>query len=430
MKKTLFSETNLIEPIRRAVREQGFNTPTPIQEQAIPLLLEGNDLMGSAQTGSGKTAAFTLPILQNLATNRIKSRARTTRVLVLVPTRELAVQISECFATFGKYLRLKQALVYGGVSRSRQIERLARGVDIVVATPGRLLDLMQEGAVLLHRTEVFVLDEADRMLDMGFIPDIKKILAKLPARRQSMFFSATLPPDAVRLAESMLKEPNRIEIVSNMKTEPKIEQNLLFVERENKKSLLMEIVSRPNVSKTLVFTRTKHKAQNLARQLVRKHLKADSLHGDKSQTARQKALRGFHSGSVSILVATDIAARGIDVSDIDHVINFDLPNEPEIYVHRIGRTARAGKIGTALSFCDRTEMEHLYQIERFLKNTLPVLEDHPFHSKVVAASKKRTTRPTGASRSSRPSSRSRRPHHVGGRSYSRTVPMTARDTNR
>ena len=430
MNTNFFDGTNLIEPIRRALREQHFNTPTPIQEQAIPLLLEGNDLMGSAQTGSGKTAAFTLPIMQKLAKDRTKPEARTTRVLVLAPTRELAVQISECFETFGKYLRLKSALVYGGVSRRRQIERLARGVDIVVATPGRLLDLMQEGAVLLHRTEVMVLDEADRMLDMGFIPDIRKILEKLPTHRQSMFFSATLPPDAIRLAKSMLKDPKRIEIASNTITEPKIEQNLLFVERENKKSLLMEILSRPGVSRVLVFTRTKHKAQSLARQLVRNHLKADSIHGDKSQAARQKALTDFHSGRVRILVATDIAARGIDVNDIDHVINFDLPNEPGNYVHRIGRTARAGKIGTALSFCDQTEVEYLHQIEKLLKKPLPVQTDHPFHAMVVAASKNATARLAAAPRSRGPNSRSGRPRHFGGRSYPRRTTITARGPSR
>ncbi len=426
MKKNFIDGTNIIEPINRALRDQGFHTPTPIQEEAIPLLLEGNDLMGSAQTGSGKTAAFTIPILQNLAANHKKPEARTTRVLVLAPTRELAVQISECFETFGKYLRLKQVLVYGGVSRSRQIHRLAGGVDIVVATPGRLLDLMHEGAVLLHRTEVMVLDEADRMLDMGFIPDIKKILGKLPDRRQSMFFSATLPMEVVGLAGSMLRNPKRIEIVSNLKNDPRIEENLLFVERENKKSLLLEILSRSDVSRALVFTRTKHKAHSLARQLAQKRLKADSLHGDKTQAARRKALTGFHSGSVKILVATDIAARGIDVTDIDHVINFDLPNEPENYIHRIGRTARAGKTGTALSFCDQTEVEQLHQIEKLLKKPLPVFTDHPFHSAVVAAAKNATARIAVS-----PRSRSGRPRHFGGRSYPRRrVPIAAKSANR
>jgi ATP-dependent RNA helicase RhlE len=392
MNEDLFYELNLIKPIRQTLHEEGFKVPTPIQREAIPLLLGGHDLMGCAQTGSGKTAAFTLPILQILAHSQRNPIPRSTRALVLAPTRELAAQISSSFSTFGRHLSLRQAVVYGGVNKRGQVAELRRGVDILVATPGRLLDLMGDGAVLLRMVEIMVLDEADRMLDMGFIPDVKKIVTTLPTKRQTMLFSATLPQTISTLAGSMLSEPRRIQIEASGKTVPKIEQKLLFVEQRNKKALLMDILERQDFTRMLVFTRTKHKAQNLSIQLSRQRVKADALHGDKTQTARQRALDGFHRGSTTVLVATDIASRGIDVSDIDHVINYDLPVEPEVYIHRIGRTARAGKAGIALSFCDTSELGHLERIEKLLKRKLPIMKNQPYHSKAVATSRLRAER--------------------------------------
>jgi ATP-dependent RNA helicase RhlE len=385
MNENFFYGLDLIRPIRQALHEEGFETPTPIQREAIPLLLASHDLMGCAQTGSGKTAAFTLPILQTLAKSQRNPIPRSPRALVLAPTRELAAQISSSIASFGRHLRLRQAVVYGGVSKRSQVAELARGVDVLVATPGRLLDLMGDGAVLLRMVEIMVLDEADRMLDMGFIPDVKRIVASLPTRRQTMLFSATLPQSIRTLAGDMLRNPHRIQIESSGKTTPKIDQKLFFVDQKNKKALLINILDRHDFGRTLVFTRTKRKAQNLSIQLSRRRVKADALHGDKTQAARQRALDGFHSGSTRVLVATDIASRGIDVNDIDHVINYDLPVEPELYIHRIGRTARAGKTGTALSFCDNSELRHLDEIEKLLKQRLPVLKNQPYHSKAVAA---------------------------------------------
>jgi ATP-dependent RNA helicase RhlE len=387
MNENYFQGLDLIRPIRQALQEEGFETPTPIQRAAIPPLLNGHDLLGCAQTGSGKTAAFTLPIMQTLAKSQRNPIPRSTRALVLAPTRELAAQISAAFASFGKHLRLRQAVVYGGVSKKRQVAELARGVDVLVATPGRLLDLMGDGSVLLRMVEIMVLDEADRMLDMGFIPDIKKILAAIPTNRQTMLFSATLPQTISTLAKGMLHEPRRIQIEASGKTTPKIEQKLLFVDQQDKKALLIDILDRQDFTRALVFTRTKRKAQNLSIQLSRRRVKADSLHGDKTQAERQRALAGFHLGSTRVLVATDIASRGIDVSDIDQVINYDLPVEPEVYIHRIGRTARAGKTGTALSFCDTTELGHLDGIERLLKQKLPIMKNQPYHSKAIAASR-------------------------------------------
>jgi ATP-dependent RNA helicase RhlE len=387
MNEDFFHGLNLLNPIRQTLHEEGFKAPTPIQQLAIPLLLGGHDLMGCAQTGSGKTAAFTLPILQTLANSQRNPIPRSTRALVLAPTRELAAQISASFSSFGRHLNLRQAVVYGGVNKKRQVAELFRGIDILVATPGRLLDLMRDGAVLLRMVEIMVLDEADRMLDMGFIPDVKKIIAALPTRRQTILFSATLPQTIGTLAEGMLSEPRCIQIKASEKTIPKIEQKLLFVEQRNKKALLMDILHRQDFKKALVFTRTKRKAQNLSIQLSRRRVRADALHGDKTQSARQKALDGFHRGSTKVLVATDIASRGIDVTDIDHVINYDLPVEPEVYIHRIGRTARAGKSGIALSFCDTSELGHLDQIEKLLKLKLPILKNQPYHSKAIAASR-------------------------------------------
>jgi ATP-dependent RNA helicase RhlE len=388
MNATDFETLNLIDPIRRAVRAQNYENPTPIQASAIPPLLEGRDLLGTAQTGSGKTAAFALPILQNLAKNRIRLERKTARCLVLAPTRELAAQIADSFAVYGKYLGLKQAVVYGGVGKKDQVDALSGGLDILVATPGRLLDLEREGNARLGKVEIFVLDEADRMLDMGFIPDVRRIISMLPRRRQSLFFSATLPSDVLDLAQGMLADPVYVSVASEPHTIPKIDQKLLFVDREHKTSLLMRLLEDGSISRALVFTRTKHQANRLAFQLAKSRIRSDSIHGDKSQSAREKALAGFHSGRIRVLVATDIAARGIDVDDISHVINFELPNEPQSYVHRIGRTARAGKAGTALSFCDASEGGYLLEIEKLLRRSVPVVMDHPYHS-VNAASAKR-----------------------------------------
>jgi ATP-dependent RNA helicase RhlE len=384
MNEKLFNTFDLIEPIRRVLGEEGFISPTPIQQQAIPLLLAGSDLMGCAQTGSGKTAAYTLPILQNLHRNQRNPVPRSTRTLVLAPTRELAAQIADSFSTFGRYLHLRQAVVYGGVSRQTQINELSRGVDILVATPGRLLDLMGESKIFLQRVEFIVLDEADRMLDMGFIPDIRRIIKALPVQRQTLFFSATMPPSIIELSKSMLRHPKHIEIASNAETTPQIDQKVLFVNREDKKALLVRLLAEQEISRALVFTRTKHKAMSLSRQLIHHRVNADALHGDKTQAARQHALEGFHSGRIRVLVATDIASRGIDVTDIDHVINFEMPFEPDSYIHRIGRTARAGKTGTALSFCDASEISYLRQIERVMKKQLPVWKYQPFHSRAAA----------------------------------------------
>ena len=334
--------------------------------------------MGSAQTGSGKTAAFALPILQHLAMHRRPPQRTAARTLILAPTRELVGQIAESFAVYGKYLGLRQAVVYGGVGKQGQIKALQRGVDVLTATPGRLLDLLGDGVLRLDRVEIFVLDEADRMLDMGFIPAIRRIIAELPSPRQSLFFSATLPPEAVSLARSMLVEPMHVAVAREVDQAPEIDQHVLFVERENKTALLMSLLEDRAIRRVLVFTRTKHRANRLSQALVKASIRSDCLHGNKSQSARQQALAAFHAGRIRVLVATDIAARGIDVEDISHVINYELPNEPESYVHRIGRTARAGKSGTALSFCDPSENDYLRQIERLLKRRMSVMKDHRF----------------------------------------------------
>ena len=385
MKENYFTQLDLIEPIQRVLRENNFKILTPIQREAIPLVLDGHDLIGCAQTGSGKTAAFALPILQNLSKNQRNPVKRSTKALVLAPTRELAVQIAESFALFGSRLSLRQAVVYGGVSRHSQIEKLEGGVDILVATPGRLLDLMEDSKVMLGLAKILVIDEADRMLDMGFIPDIKRIIATLPGMRQTLFFSATMPPAITGLAKNILHEPRHIEISSNVRTTPQIDQKVLFVDRNNKKALLIKLLSEENILRALVFTRTKYMAKNLTRQLVRQRVRSDDLHGDKTQAARQQALDSFHTGQIQVLVATDIASRGIDVDNVSHVINYELPNEPENYIHRIGRTGRAGKKGTALSFCEASEVACLRQIEKVIKKQLPVWETQPFHSHNAAA---------------------------------------------
>lgn len=381
---TTFVELGLIEPICHAVSAEGYEVATPIQEQSIPTVLEGRDVLGVAQTGTGKTAAFALPILQRLAADRRRPQPKGMRALILAPTRELAQQIGKCFATYGVHLRMKRTVITGGVGMQPQIQSLQAGCDIVVATPGRILDLAMRGHARLDSVETFVLDEADRMLDMGFIHDVKKIAALLPAQRLTLLFSATMPPAVSSLAASLLKDHVRVEVTPQATTVERIEQRVMFVAKDKKRDLLLDILGAGNVTRAIVFARTKHGANRLAEQLVRSGVKAEAIHGNKSQGARQRALADFHSGRVTTLVATDIAARGIDVDGISHVINYDLPNEPESYVHRIGRTARAGADGIALSFCDADEIAYLKAIEKVIRQPVPADESHRFHSEAIA----------------------------------------------
>ncbi|MBU1238363.1 DEAD/DEAH box helicase [Myxococcota bacterium] len=373
-----FIDLDLIPSLQRAVREEGYFTPTPIQSEAIPYLLEGRDLLGCAQTGTGKTAAFALPILQYLSISDVHNHR--IRALVLTPTRELAAQIDESFRVYGRYLKLNTAVIFGGVGQFQQEKALKKGIQILVATPGRLLDLMNQGIVRLDNLEVFVLDEADRMLDMGFIHDVKRVIAALPAKRQSLFFSATMPPAVSRLASSLLTNPVKVEVVPQATPADHIDQCVMFVEKSAKRDLLSDLLAEGNMGKTLIFTRTKHMANKLSQQLTRQDILAGAIHGNKSQNARTQALAGFRNGELSVLVATDIAARGIDVEGITHVVNFELPNEPESYVHRIGRTARAGAEGIAISFCSGEERAYLKSIEALLGHPIPVVKDHEYHS--------------------------------------------------
>ncbi|WP_437682683.1 DEAD/DEAH box helicase [Sorangium sp. So ce131] len=367
-----FADLKLIQPLLNAIAAEGYSAPTPIQEQAIPPILAGNDVLGCAQTGTGKTAAFALPILQRLAQGGTSSGQRALRVLVLTPTRELAAQVGESFATYGKNLGLRTAVVFGGVGQRPQMEALRRGVDVLVATPGRLLDLCSQGIAPFGRLETLVLDEADRMLDMGFIHDIRRVLAMLPERRQTLFFSATMPPDIQKLANSILRSPVRVEVARVATTAENIDQRVVFVERSDKRAMLEHVLKDPALHRAIVFTRTKHGANRVVQQLSRARIEAVAIHGNKSQGARERALASFKQGTTSVLVATDIAARGIDIDDISHVINYDLPNIPESYVHRIGRTARAGASGVAVSFCDSEERPYLADIERLIQKRLPV----------------------------------------------------------
>jgi ATP-dependent RNA helicase RhlE len=387
-----FSDLALIEPIKRALIAENYTTPTPIQAEAIPHLLAGRDLLGIAQTGTGKTAAFGLPILQRLFEDKTPAGPRGARALILTPTRELAVQISENLRNYGRHLHLRHALVFGGVGQKPQVDALARGVDILIATPGRLLDLMGQGHVKLERLSIFVLDEADRMLDMGFIHDVRRIVAATSGRHQSLLFSATMPSDIAQLAGSILKDPVKVAVTPVASTVELIDQRVLFVDTANKRALLAEVLRDSSVGRALVFTRTKHGANRVTEQLERSQIKAEAIHGDKAQNARQRALANFRSGRTRVLVATDIAARGIDVDGITHVINYELPNMPESYVHRIGRTARAGASGIALSFCGPDEYAFLRDIEKLTKRPLTVVEDHPY---AVAAPARLPTKSAG-----------------------------------
>jgi ATP-dependent RNA helicase RhlE len=374
-----FTDLKLIEPILRALKEEGYETPTPIQQQAIPPLLDGNDLLGCAQTGTGKTAAFAIPIIQllhNAKEHEVKRRRLST--LILTPTRELAIQIGESFAAYGKYTGLKHTVIFGGVSQHSQVNALNYGINIVIATPGRLLDLMNQGFVDLSHIQLFVLDEADRMLDMGFVNDVKKVLTKLPKRKQSLFFSATMPPVIVKLADTILHNPVKVEVTPVSSTADTIQQAVYFVDKGNKKQLLIDLLKNNTMKSCLVFTRTKHGADRVSRDIAKHGFKAAAIHGDKSQNARQHALNDFKSGKIRTLIATDIAARGIDVDNLSHVINYEIPNQPETYVHRIGRTGRAGANGVAYSFCDAEEKEYLRDIEKLIGKKIPVVEDHPY----------------------------------------------------
>jgi len=373
-----FESLNIIEPILRSLKEEGYTIPTPIQVQAIPIVLQGTDLIGCAQTGTGKTAAFAVPILQLLSKNKSFDRKRKIRSLVVTPTRELAIQIDESFKAYGRHTGLTCTVVFGGVNQNPQTNALRNGVDILVATPGRLLDLMNQGFISLKDVEIFVLDEADRMLDMGFIHDVRKLIAALPKKRQSLFFSATMPPEIVKLAGSIVYAPVKVEVTPSASTVDIVNQFVYFIDRGNKNSLLLELLKDDKIKTALVFTRTKYGADKVVRVLKKKNITAEAIHGNKAQNARQKALSGFKAQTTRVLVATDIAARGIDVDDLEYVINFEIPNISETYVHRIGRTGRAGAKGTAISFCDAEEKEYLRDIEKLITKKIQVVKDHPF----------------------------------------------------
>lgn len=370
----LFKNLRLIEPILKALDEEGYETPTQIQQKSITPILDRNDILGCAQTGTGKTAAFTIPILQLMHEERASrsSRMQSIDVLILTPTRELAIQIGESIAAYGRHLSLKHLVIFGGVSQHAQVNALRSGIDILVATPGRLLDLMQQGHISLSNIKYFVLDEADRMLDMGFIHDVKKIVAKLPVKRQSLFFSATMPPEISQLAGMLLKHPVKIEVTPVSSTAEMIQQAVYFVDKKEKQDLLVDILRDPSIESLLVFTQMKHAADKLSRRLNASGISAAAIHGNKSQNARQTALENFKNKRVRVLVATDIAARGIDIDQLSHVLNFELPNVPETYVHRIGRTGRAGASGIALSFCSNEERSYLRDIEKLIKKSIPV----------------------------------------------------------
>ncbi len=400
----LFKDLHLVEPILKALETEGYSTPTPIQEQSIPEVLKGRDLLGLAQTGTGKTAAFAIPILQNLFLQKRTERnhPQFIKSLILTPTRELAIQIDESFAAYGKGTGLKHAVIFGGVSQHSQVQALQRGVDILIATPGRLLDLINQRYINLQHLQIFVLDEADRMLDMGFIHDVKKTITHLPAKRQTLFFSATMPNEIAGLASSILNNPVKVEVTPPSTTVEKIEQSVFYVDKGDKKLLLAHILQDKAIERVLIFTRTKHGADKVVKDLNPKGIKAEAIHGNKSQNARQRALTNFKDGSIRVLVATDIASRGIDVDELTHVINYELPNIPETYVHRIGRTGRAGKSGTALSFCDAEEREFLRDINKLIGIPVPVVNEHPYKMDIsnyrpapVAAKSQNQGRPNG-----------------------------------
>jgi len=409
---TSFEELGLAEPLLRAIREQGYHTPTPIQTQAIPPVLAGRDLIGCAQTGTGKTAAFALPLLQTLAA---QPRVRTPRALIVSPTRELAAQIGEDCRAYGRHLALSGTVIFGGVSQEKQVAALRRGVDILVATPGRLLDLLEQGHVRLDAVSILVLDEADRMLDMGFLPDVRRIIRAVPVKRQTLLFSATMPREIADLAARFMVDPVRVAVAPPASAAETVAQKVYLVGRDDKPQLLAHLLGDPAMARVLVFTRTKHGADRLCKRLERDRIGAAAIHGNKSQNQRTRALEEFRRGEVRVLVASDIAARGLDIDDVTHVVNFDIPNEPETYVHRIGRTGRAGATGEALSLCAPEEGAFLRDIERILGRRVEVVSDHPFPSRGGRSAERQETRPQ--QRAGRPAPRGQR--QGGGRPASR-----------
>ncbi len=417
-----FENLKLIEPILRALKTEGYTIPTPIQEQAIPIVLQHRDLLGCAQTGTGKTAAFAIPILQLLYQDRLQHKEqKTIKALILTPTRELAIQIDDSFAAYGRHTGLKHLVIFGGVSQNPQTEALRRGVDILVATPGRLLDLMNQRYVHLDHIKMLVLDEADRMLDMGFVHDVKKIIAKVPAKRQTLFFSATMPNEIQSLANSILTNPEKVEVTPQSTTADTVQQELYYVEKNDKRLLLAHILKDRDIKTALVFTRTKHGADKVVKDLVKIGISAEAIHGNKSQNARQRALANFKNRTTRVLIATDIAARGIDIDDLTHVINYEIPNIPETYVHRIGRTGRAGASGIALTFCDQEEIEFLKDIHKLIGKQVPVNEEHPYPmspqsivAKHAEGQSKGGGQRGGGNKRGRGFGRADRPKHSGG----------------
>lgn len=376
----LFNQLQLIEPVLQALSEEGYTQPTPIQEKSIPVILQKRDLLGCAQTGTGKTAAFTIPILQLMYQQKTPPHQRGVRALILTPTRELAIQIGESIAAYGKYLNIRHHVIFGGVSQHSQVQAIRRGIDIIVATPGRLLDLMQQRIISLQEIQFFVLDEADRMLDMGFVHDVKKVITRLPAKRQTLFFSATMPLEIKKLADILLTDPVKVEVTPVSSTTELIEQSVYHTDRQKKLPLLIHLLEDKSIETVLVFMQMKHAADKLAKNLSFAGIRAEAIHGNKSQNARQSALENFKSRRTRVLVATDIAARGIDIDELTHVVNYELPNVPETYVHRIGRTGRAGASGKAISFCDFEERAFLSDIQKLIGKAIPVVADHAFQS--------------------------------------------------
>jgi ATP-dependent RNA helicase RhlE len=396
-----FKELQLIEPVLQALSKEGYTTPTPIQQQSIPAILAQKDLLGCAQTGTGKTAAFTLPLLQLMFDAKQQQRQQQQsagpqlQTLILTPTRELAIQIGESIKVYGRYLPLKYHVIFGGVPQHSQVQAIKKGVDIIVATPGRLLDLMQQRIISLNSIRYFVLDEADRMLDMGFVHDVKRIIAHLPEKKQTLFFSATMPPEIKQLASMLLHNPVKVEVTPVSSTAEIIQQSVYYVEKHHKQSLLLDILKDERIETLLVFTQMKHAADKLCKQLQRAGISAEAIHGNKSQNARQAALRNFKTRKTRVLVATDIAARGIDIDELTHVLNYELPNVPETYVHRIGRTGRAGAEGTAFSFCDWSEKSFLTDIQKLIKKQIPVVKGHPFDIASMHSNAAVSTAPVG-----------------------------------
>ncbi len=382
-----FQSLKIIEPILKSLDEQGYQNPTPIQKQSIPIVLNKEDLLGCAQTGTGKTAAFAIPILQLLNESKSDNQKLKIRSLILTPTRELAIQISDSFNVYGKYLHIKNLVIFGGVSQVPQVNELKKGIDVLIATPGRLLDLFNQGYINFKSIEYFVLDEADRMLDMGFLNDVKKIIHQLPTNKQNLFFSATMPPEIVKLSSSLLNKPKNVTVTPISSTVEIIQQSVFFVDKGNKNQLLLHLLNTQNIITALVFTRTKHGADKVVKFLLKNNIKAEAIHGNKAQNARQRALANFKNQTTRVLVATDIAARGIDVDNLEFVINFDLTNLPETYVHRIGRTGRAGAKGAAFSFCDQEEKAYLRDIEKLINKKIDIQNNHPFPMGTAVQSK-------------------------------------------